>query len=97
MAVARKLRGDSEAGRMATRAGAPPRHYGDAAPAAVSALLRASDASLLIHGHTHRPARHQSADGVRWVLTDWDLDGARPRASTLQLDADGFRVLNHAD
>jgi UDP-2,3-diacylglucosamine hydrolase len=28
--------------------------------------------TTLIHGHTHRPARHEHSAGVRWVLGDWD-------------------------
>lgn len=34
----------------------------------------------LIHGHTHRPARHEFSivqqPAVRWVLADWKKDGA---------------------
>ena len=44
---------------------------------------------LLIHGHTHRPARHElNIDGhecIRRVLADWHDD----RAMILRLDADG--------
>ena len=29
----------------------------------------------MIHGHTHRPARHDHAAGTRWVLGDWDQKG----------------------
>lgn len=29
----------------------------------------------LIHGHTHRPARHNMGQSVRWVLGDWDRQG----------------------
>lgn len=29
----------------------------------------------LIHGHTHRPQRHQEAEGTRWVLGDWEATG----------------------
>lgn len=43
---------------------------------AVEALLRTHGHPLLVHGHTHRPARHlHLVDGVeseRWVLADWD-------------------------
>lgn len=43
---------------------------------AVEALLRAHGYATLIHGHTHRPARHlHPLDGhrcERWVLSDWD-------------------------
>lgn len=47
----------------------------DVAPAAVDALLRQHGYPRLIHGHTHRPARHlHTVDGhacERWVLNDW--------------------------
>lgn len=100
LAVARRLRADSEAGRARQlRDGEParPPSYGDAAPAAVDALLETSGARTLVHGHTHRPARHETAAGERWVLTDWDLDGRHPRAAALQLDAHGFTVLPQVD
>lgn len=42
---------------------------------AVAELLRTNDYPVLIHGHTHRPARHEHlVDGrscERWVLADW--------------------------
>jgi len=42
---------------------------------AVATLLRSCGYPMLIHGHTHRPARHEHrVDGrscVRWVLSDW--------------------------
>lgn len=42
---------------------------------AVSAAFRDNGYPVLVHGHTHRPARHeQVVDGrgcVRWVLQDW--------------------------
>lgn len=65
----------------------------DVNAAAVHALLRAhAYPDLLIHGHTHRPARHQLAvDGhscQRWVLGDWYELG-----SCLRLDASGCRSL----
>ncbi|WER44741.1 UDP-2,3-diacylglucosamine diphosphatase [Cupriavidus sp. WKF15] len=95
LGVARRLRVDSEAGRARQLAQGLPTQvvYGDATPAAVTALLEACDARLLVHGHTHRPARHQDVSGVRWVLTDWDLDGGQPRAAVLQLDEGGFHLL----
>jgi UDP-2,3-diacylglucosamine hydrolase len=47
----------------------------DVNTAAVDALLRGNGLPVLIHGHTHRPARHlHQVDGhecVRWVLSDW--------------------------
>lgn len=48
----------------------------DVTPSAVDAALRAANyPPRLIHGHTHRPARHEHVvDGhrcERWVLADW--------------------------
>ncbi|MEO8331906.1 MAG: UDP-2,3-diacylglucosamine diphosphatase [Gallionella sp.] len=57
---------------------------------AVSALLREHGYPRLIHGHTHRPARHlHHLDGhncERWVLGDWDT-----RANALRCDSSGIR------
>lgn len=59
----------------------------DVEPAAVAAMLRAGAASLLIHGHTHRPGVHAlQVDGrpaTRIVLGDWYDHG-----SCLALHAD---------
>ena len=38
---------------------------------AVSACMSEHRVSLLIHGHTHRPARHTLTGGERIVLGDW--------------------------
>lgn len=58
------------------------------------AWLRANQAQTLVHGHTHRPARHvlDAASGAcRVVLSDWDLDdAANPRAEVLRVSAGGF-------
>jgi len=47
----------------------------DVAPAAVERAFAESGCEVMIHGHTHRPARHvHRVDGkerVRWVLADW--------------------------
>jgi UDP-2,3-diacylglucosamine hydrolase len=47
---------------------------------AVEALLRRHGYPTLIHGHTHRPARHEHiVDGhtcERWVLSDWHQHGS---------------------
>ena len=50
--------------------------------------LRASAASTLIHGHTHKPGEHDLGDGLRRiVLSDWDASALPPRASVLRLSA----------
>jgi UDP-2,3-diacylglucosamine hydrolase len=62
----------------------------DVSDAAVRDALRAHGLTRLVHGHTHRPARHTlEVDGrrcERWVLPDWyehggylAIDEAGPR------------------
>jgi UDP-2,3-diacylglucosamine hydrolase len=55
----------------------------DVNAAAVEALLRSHANATLLHGHTHRPGRHDlTIDELlreRWVLPDWDLDATPPR------------------
>ena len=83
--------------RRRSRAAAPRRMTAgaDVTQTAVDALVASTAAATLIHGHTHLPARHVDAAGrTRWVLPDWELDGAQPpRGGYLVLDADGVRVL----
>ncbi|MGB8517355.1 MAG: UDP-2,3-diacylglucosamine diphosphatase [Gallionella sp.] len=59
---------------------------------AVAAMLRDHHYPQLIHGHTHRPNRHEHVvDGklcVRWVLGDWGAQG-----NALRCDANGCAVL----
>lgn len=59
---------------------------------AVAALLRQYRYPCLIHGHTHRPDRHEHRiDGhlcTRWVLGDWNDKG-----SALRADRAGLRML----
>ncbi|GGP21675.1 UDP-2,3-diacylglucosamine diphosphatase [Silvimonas iriomotensis] len=43
----------------------------DVNAAAIEAALRHAHAQVLVHGHTHRPARHEAPFGTRWVLPDW--------------------------
>ena len=85
--VARWLRSRS---RRATAA--KPEKIMDVEPKAVEAAFRAANVTRIIHGHTHRPARHHlvvdSHECERWVLADWydhgsylefDAAGAEPR------------------
>ena len=65
----------------------------DVNPAAIAALFASSGTTQMIHGHTHRPAKHVTPhNGVpttRWVLPDWDCDTANPRGGWLGLDHTG--------
>ena len=58
---------------------------------AVAAAFRTHRVGRMIHGHTHRPARHEATvDGrrcERFVLSDW-----YDRGSYLEVDAEGART-----
>ncbi|KZX60171.1 UDP-2,3-diacylglucosamine diphosphatase [Halioglobus sp. HI00S01] len=47
----------------------------DVTPIEVDKIMVEASVSRLIHGHTHRPARHQVANGERIVLGDWEASG----------------------
>ena len=68
-----------------------PERIMDVDPTAVTSAFRAADVARIIHGHTHRPARHHLVvDGrerERFVLADWYGHG-----SYLEFDAEGGRI-----
>ncbi|MCM2327533.1 MAG: UDP-2,3-diacylglucosamine diphosphatase [Lysobacter sp.] len=70
IAIARGMRTESEGAK-----GGKGEAIMDVAPDAVEQAFVSSGCRVLIHGHTHRPARHEHAAGgrtcVRWVLPDW--------------------------
>lgn len=37
--------------------------------------MHEAGSATLIHGHTHRPGRHENTAGERWVLGDWESKG----------------------
>jgi UDP-2,3-diacylglucosamine hydrolase len=65
----------------------------DVSQDAVAEILRSHGYPRLIHGHTHRPARHvHVVDGhtcERWVLNDW-----YQRGGYLHCDASGCRLVS---
>jgi len=80
-AIARSLRAQSEARKQT---GTMP--YADVDSDLAIAWLRAAEADVLIHGHTHRAADHDLGDGLRRiVLSDWDTQAHPPRAQILRL------------
>ena len=90
-ALARAMREQSEARK---RAGAV---YADADLLATRELLAATQATTLIHGHTHRPADHTIGEALsRVVLSDWDALAFAPRAQALRLDASGLHRVDLA-
>jgi len=85
-AMARQLREQSEA-RQAK--GLP---YADVDEDTAVEWLRAADATVMIHGHTHRPRDHRMAGTLsRIVLSDWDATANPPRLQALRVDASGAR------
>lgn len=72
----------------------------DVNEAAINALFVTASVDAMIHGHTHRPACHQHHVAgracVRYVLPDWDADGALPRGGWLAVDAAGTITVHQA-
>ena len=71
--------------------------HADVDHATALAAMQACGASVLLHGHTHRPAEHHMhgegpggdvPTGLRVVLSDWDLAAQPPRAEYLRLQRD---------
>lgn len=62
----------------------------DVTPEEVTKVMNQAGTSILIHGHTHRPAVHevnlQSGPGTRYVLGDWHTSMKFLRASGSDLD-----------
>ncbi len=61
----------------------------DVNPDAIASLFIETGCSMIIHGHTHRPATHEHNIGdracARHVLPDWDCDSQTPRGGWLSL------------
>ena len=60
---------------------------------AIAELFDSTSASIMVHGHTHRPGSHEYRNGtdkrVRHVLPDWDCDGEHLRGGWLALSETG--------
>lgn len=63
----------------------------DVSPAAVERAFDESGATLMIHGHTHRPGRStytvKGRECVRWVLPDWYEGGGYLAVSPTGVEA----------
>ena len=64
----------------------------DVTPNEVDKIMSKFGARRLIHGHTHRPARHEVAQGERLVLGDWDAEGWYIRAGANDMDLIYFSI-----
>lgn len=79
------------------QAAMPAAHWSDVDDRAAAAWLAQAGASVMVHGHTHRPALHAlPGGGCRHVLGDWDFEATPPRARALRLTAEGLAVLDLA-
>ena len=68
----------------------PAHTHADVDGPAACAWLQATASTVLLHGHTHRPADHALAPGLsRSVLSDWELDATPPRAEVRRLHLPG--------
>lgn len=86
-AMARQMRQQSEE-QQALRSGRGE-GYAEVDAQAARDSLRQAGAHTMIHGHTHRPARHDLGTGLaREVLSDWDANSRPARAQVLRLSRD---------
>ena len=84
-AIAEGLRGQSE-DRKRAEAGT----YAEIDHPAALRWLQAADASVLIHGHTHRPGDDALDESHRrHVLSDWDAEASPPRLEGLRITDTG--------
>lgn len=84
--IARAMRARSEAHKKASE------RWVDVDEDEARRTLHAAQATLLIHGHTHRPAGHAIGPGLRReVLSDWDGAANPPRAQLLRLGSAGLQ------
>lgn len=85
VAIAKGMRAKSEAVKSGKA-----EEIMDVTPATVEQAFAGSGCRLMIHGHTHRPARHvhivNGVECVRWVLADWYGPG-----SYLEATPEGLR------
>jgi len=90
-----QARAASEAGKLAKSM-----QIMDVTPQAIDDALRRAGVTLMIHGHTHRPAMHKttldSATAERWVLPDWDFDVEPVRGGYLQTSGSDWQRVDLA-
>jgi len=61
----------------------------DVTPGAIAAVFAETDTTVMIHGHTHRPALHHVDGKLRYVLPDWEPEASSPRGGWIAIDDDG--------
>lgn len=70
-----------------------PENWAEVDTGAAVRWMHEAGTPVMVHGHTHRPGRHELAPGyLREVLTDWELDGdGAPRAEVMRFSARGLQ------
>lgn len=90
IAIGRDLRSRSELSK-----GSKAHYLMDVNRTATERAMREARATLMIHGHTHRPALHRmdidEAEALRWVLPDWDAHAGR--GGMLRATRDGLETI----
>ena len=90
--IAIKIDADDAVADEASSTAGKPSEIMDVNADTVADVMRRHQVSLLLHGHTHRPAVHHfELDGrqaTRIVLGDWHEQG-----SALRWDASGYELL----
>lgn len=64
----------------------------DVTPSEVDRVMAEAGVDCLIHGHTHRPARHEVTAGTRWVLGDWETEGWYIKVDPVGIDLVKFNI-----
>ncbi|TWI69878.1 UDP-2,3-diacylglucosamine hydrolase [Pseudoduganella lurida] len=67
----------------------------DVTPAAIAQVFAGTGATVMIHGHTHRPALHAADGRLRYVLPDWEPEAVPPRGGWIAIGDDGA-ITRHA-
>ena len=70
----------------------------DVSPDAVAQVFAEQASTIMIHGHTHRPALHEVDGTLRYVLPDWECDlgpGEPERGGWIAVDGHGA-ITRHA-
>ncbi|WUR15333.1 UDP-2,3-diacylglucosamine diphosphatase [[Empedobacter] haloabium] len=67
----------------------------DVTPQAIAAVFEQTGSTVMIHGHTHRPALHAMDGKLRYVLPDWEPERTPPRGGWIAIGDDGA-ITRHA-
>jgi UDP-2,3-diacylglucosamine hydrolase len=67
----------------------------DVTPQAIADVFTQTGTTVMIHGHTHRPALHTVHGTRRYVLPDWEPESTPPRGGWISIDEQGA-ITRHA-